>query len=146
MSHTERRIAPGFTIGKSNRCFGWSLAVAVALAGILAAASPDRLTAQAVGTPAGGTTTGGTTTGGTLPMGAMPGGTIITLDAFAQMLLAQIQAMLAQEFGPVPPEVMDFLTDLILREFFLGTEMAPPAQLPAAGTSAPGTGTLPSGR
>ena len=136
MSDTERGIAPGFTIGKPNQGFGRRLALGLALAGVLTVSLPDRASAQSVGTLAGGATTGGATTGG-----AMNGATVVTLDAFAQMLLDQIQQMLAQEFGPIPPEVMDFLTDLILREFFLGSAMPPP--LPAGSATTPSTGAPP---
>jgi len=122
----------------------------------LALGLPARAPAQTTGTTSGGTTSGGTTTtnkqvatpmkgtttgtttsgmGNTTITGTV--GQTITLNAFEQMLLADIEEMLTKEFGPIPPEVLDYVAGLILREIMYGPP--PPSHRRHRLTLPPGT-------
>src|SRR5438270_12999049 len=115
------------------------------------------------GTTPGGTTaappTGGTTTKSSATMGASgngsasaqaggmqvsgtaTAGTTVTLDAFAQEILAEIEQMVVQQFGPLPQEVVEFLALLILRDMLFDPDdlqQPPVSGVPSSTTSPPG--------
>jgi hypothetical protein len=85
-----------------------ALLITLVAAVCLALAAPTG--AQTGGGSTGSATTGGSTSGGTIT---------ITLGPFEQALITEIQDMLTAEFGPIPPGLMDWITDWIIRAFFL---------------------------